>query len=387
MNKLYGNILKINIKYFVIIIMIFIVFAMNTICSANNENLITEDFELYSRSEELNGEITYGSLIKVGEEYKGLLIKATDFNLPSNLYNYKDDIRLRITYSQVDYEVLECKVINYKTGEIVEDTSEENINRLFNIEYGKTIIENSWVDEIKLSTLKENEVYKYTASATVQFPKIKNDVGENCIIYIKQWHDETYKKEVNMYNEISGTTISGSFNEYKAGDTFYIMYKKASTKELLKLIEQDKIVYLSKYNDGDTLEYQFEEYIYNDTQNDITINIKNTIMGVEETDSIIIEKGQIYGFSWMIDSASISYTNDINNENNNNEEHNGKTEGENKKNETVTIEQTKKDNTQTNEKLPQTGVNQVILTAIIFSTIIVTICYKKYHKIRDNNTK
>lgn len=374
-------------KILILITVVFLAFTMNATCFANNtdENEITNDFELSSYSSS-NGEVQYGVYVKKDDENVLLSIKATDYNLPSNLYDYKDDIRLRITYSQVDYEVLECKVVNNKTGEIIEDLSEENIDKLFNIEYGKTIIENSWVDEIKLSTLKENEIYKYTASATVQFPKIKNDVGENCIIYIKQWHDETYEKEINMYNEISGTTISESFNEYEAGDTFYIMYKKASTEELLKLIEQDKIIYLSKYNDGDTLEYQFEEYIYNDTQNDITINIKNTIMGVEETDSTIIGRGQIYGFSWMIDSATISFSENSNNEENKNQEQAGDSKeesGNEEQNDKQETEESGKDNTLATGKLPQTGVSSTIIISLMAVTIISIIIYKKYNSYKD----
>ena len=139
--------------------------------SGEQEKTITNDFELSSCSSS-NGEVQYGVYVKRDNENKLLSIKAKDFNLPSNLYAYKDDIRLRITYSQLDYEVLDCKVINYKTGEIIEDLSEENINKLFNIEYGKTVTERNWVDVIKLSELKENEIYKYTATSTIQFPKI-----------------------------------------------------------------------------------------------------------------------------------------------------------------------------------------------------------------------
>lgn len=374
-------------KILILITVIFLTFTMNYTCFANNadKNKITNDFELTSYSS-INDEVQYGVYAKKDDENVVLSIKATDYNLPSNLYKYKDDIRLRITYSQVDYKVLECKVINNKTGEIIEDLSEENMNKLFSIEYGKTIIENSWVDEIKLSTLKEYEVYKYTASATVQFPKIINDVGENCIIYIKQWYDETYKKEPNMYNNISSTAISGSFNEYKAGDTFYIMYKKASTEELLKLIEHDKIIYLSKYNDGDTLDYKFKDYIYNDTQNDITVNVKSTNMGVEKADSTIIGRGQIYGFSWMIDSATISFSENSNNEENKNQEQAGDSKEENENEEQKGKQGTKtsgKDNTLATGKLPQTGVSSTIIISLVVVTIISIIIYKKYDSYKD----
>lgn len=125
----------------IIIAVVLLAFAMNPICFANNEdeNKITNDFELSSRSS-MNNEIQYGVYVKKDDENILLSIKAADYNLPSNLYDYKDNIRLRVTYLQDNYEVLDCKVINFKTGEIIEDLSEENINKLFNIEYGKILL-------------------------------------------------------------------------------------------------------------------------------------------------------------------------------------------------------------------------------------------------------
>lgn len=369
--------MKCNKKILILITVIFLVFTINATCFANNEdeNRITNDFELSSYSSS-NGEVQYGVYVKKDDKNILLSIKAVDYNLPSNLYNYKDDIRLRITYSQLDYEVLDCKVVNYKTGEIIEDLSEENMNKLFNIEYEKSVTEKKWVDTIKLSELKENEIYKYTANSTTQFPKIENDVGENCIIYIKEKEDKNYEKEINMHKKISSSAISTSFNEYNSGDTFSIMYKKIGNDELLKLIQKDEIIYLSNYNDGDELEYQFEKYIYNDTEKNITINTKSTFLGVETSDSVTIEKGEIYGFDWMIDSASISYSEDINNEDN--QGNDGKKEDENEP-----IEQTQKDNTQITGKLPQTGESMTIMYIILFVIIIAIISYIKYCKFKD----
>jgi hypothetical protein len=241
-----------------------------------------------------------------------LTFNAADYNLPSNLYEYKDEIRFRITYTEEDKKIYDLKIINYMTAEIIEDLSYENIEKLFNIEYGKTVIEKSWTDKINLSELKENEIYKYTANDTVQFPEIENDVGKNCIIYIKKHNSDDYSKEIKMYKNITISTVSFSFNEYEAGESFYIMYRTAENKELLKLIDEDKFIYLSKYKDGDNLEYKFEKYIYNDTENDIIVNIEGLLYGTPYKDSITIGKNEIYGFNWMIDSANISYVKDSN---------------------------------------------------------------------------
>ena len=225
-----------------------------------NKNLVTDDFELNSRSS-INGALQYGSYVIKDNEYNLLSINATDYNLPSNLYDYKEDIRLRITYLPDTYEVKGCKVINYQTGGIIEDLSEENINKLFNIEYGKKINAKEWVEVLKLSEFKENEIYKYTAGAPVQFPEIENDTGKNCLIYIKQWYDDSYDQEINMYDSISGASISGSFNQYDLGQSFSIMYREISKDDLLNRIEKNDIIYLADYKNGEKLNYSFEKYI------------------------------------------------------------------------------------------------------------------------------
>lgn len=290
----------------ILITMIILIFSIIPICSASN--LITDDFEInyyISSGKEYN----YGSYID-DENFTQLSIEAKKYNLPSNLYEYRDDIRFRITYSINDYEVYDCKVINYNTGEIIQDLSEENIERLFNIEYGKSINENNWVDTIKLSQLTENQIYKYTANSTVQFPKIENDVDKNCMVYIKDRLDDNYKREIYMNKEISSSSISLSFNEYQQGEGFNIMYKSISNEELLKLIEDDEIIYLSKFKDGEQLDYNFEKYIYNDTDKDIEVNTKDVFFDQEVFNTYTIRKGEIHGFSWMIDYASIDYIDD-----------------------------------------------------------------------------
>ena len=179
---------------------------------------------------------------------------------------------MRVTYSEEDYKVYDCKVINYKTGELIEDLSEENINKLFNIEYGKNITEKSWSDKIKLSEINENVIYKYTANSTTQFPKIEN------------------------------------------------------------------------------------------------------------SNSVIIEKGEIYGFDWMIDSATISYAKD------NNEKQNDKVDKENNNdgNNQTELKKEETDNTVVQTpKLPQTGTSNVVIIMIVSVTAIMIIIWIKSRKLKD----
>ena len=248
------------------------------------------------------------------------------------------------------------------------DTCNVSVIKKEDIEDGKNINEKKWVETIKLSELKENEIYKYTADSTTQFPKIENDTGNNCLIYIKGRLDDDYKKEINMYNNISSTALHFSFDEYSSGESFSIMYKKISNDELLKLIKKDEIIYLSNYNNGDKLEYQFEKYIYNDTEKDITINTKDTTFGVETSNSVLIPKGEIYEFDWMIDSIDINYS-----------EKNDSNDGDEQKQ----PGKTDKDNTQAPGKLPQTGKSITMMGSILLIIVFTIVAYKKYNKFKD----
>lgn len=298
-------------KILIIITLILLLFCLCYACfiiNINNKNLITKDFEITSYIE-IKNKVKYG--VDITEEESGhVSFNASDYHLPSNLYDYRDDVRLRISYSPENYKIYDCKVVNFMTNEIIKNISKKNIEKLFNIEYERNINEKDWTDIIKLSELKQNEIYKYTANSKTQFPEIKNDIGENCIIYLKGKDEDSYEKKINMFKNCSGGALSFSLNEYNSGESFNFMYRKIENSELLRRVSQDDIIFLSKFKDGDKLEYELENYIYNDTETDINVDIKNVIFGMEYTDSILIEKGKIYGFDWMINSAIIRYSND-----------------------------------------------------------------------------
>lgn len=249
------------------------------------------------------------------------------------------------------------------------------------IESGKSITERNWVDTIKLSELTQNEIYKYTANSTIQFPKIENDIGKNCLLYIKGRLDNNYKSEIYMSKKISGSSLSISFDEYSSGESFKIMYKELSNEELLKLVNKEEIIYLSNYKDGDKLEYQFEKYIYNDTEKNITIDTQDTAFGAEKTNTTTIEKGAIYGFNWMIDSATISYSKNISPNNNNANTNTGNISNSD------TLQESVNKVTSSTSKLPQTGNflnSQGLLILLIVICSIGLISNLKYKNI---NTK
>lgn len=88
----------------------------------------------------------------------------------------------------------------------------------------------------------------------------------------------------------------------EAGHSFKIMYRKTTPKEVLGLLSENDVVYLSEYSAGEEISVTFEEYVYNDTTNTLMIdlNYKNKIETYE------LKPKQGMGFNWVYaDSITI----------------------------------------------------------------------------------
>ena len=246
-----------------------------------------------------NGDTTY--LTKNASEKK-LNIEASKYNLPNIFTNYKNDVYLQITYSGDDDTIYKILVFNKETNTEITDFSEENLKKLLDIGYDKPINNATWSQDINLSNLKENEIYQYKAtSPSNNAPQINNDLNDNCLIYTRSTkNNETSKWSKEISNSISfkSNNISFSYNSFNTGDTYEVIYKKINNKELLNLIEQGDIIYLSDYHDNDTIRSNFAKFIYNDTNNNITIEIPNDSPKT-------IPTGAIYGYDWMISNANV----------------------------------------------------------------------------------
>lgn len=340
----------------------------NNYCFADNEDLVTKNLRISGWSivyDEFSFSCYTGEKIKT-EEYTTeaqVVIDGNKYNLPTCLCNYRDDIWLKVTYSQKDYKVYDCKVINRNTDEIIEDLSEENLSKLFDFEYGKNINEKEWVEALKLSELKEDEVYKFTAKTWGSIPEIENDTGECCLISVKL--SAEYFKSTAVYKEI-GEFNEDNFswkNEYvHENESFIIMYKKIDVDEFIKRVGQNNIKILSNCSDGQEIEGEFgsdDYYIYNDTNE--TVTVKST------WDTVVLEKSEICGCD-SSDTVILSYTN---------EEEEKAEEVEEKTNE----QNEKQDDSKARTNLPQTGKPIIIMSIVVLSISIIigVVLYKKHY--------
>lgn len=262
------------------------------------KNPITDTFYINGYMS-FNGDTTY---LTKNASKKELNIEASKYNLPNIFTNYKNDVYFQITYSGDDDTIYKIVVFNKKTNTEITDLSEENLKKILDIGYDKPINNATWSKDINLSNLKENEIYLYKAtSPSNNAPKIHNDLNDNCLIYTRSTkNNETDKwsEEISTSISFKSNNISFSYNSFSTGDTYEVIYKKINNKELLNLIEQGDIIYLSDYHDNDTIRSNFAKYIYNDTNNNITIEIPNDSPKT-------IPAGAIYGYDWMISNAKV----------------------------------------------------------------------------------
>lgn len=272
--------------------------SINEVPISTQKNPITDTFYINGYMS-FNGDTTY--LTKNASEKK-LNIEASKYNLPNIFTNYKTDVYFQITYSGDDDTIYKILVFNKETNTEITDFSEENLKKLLDIGYDKPINNATWSQDINLSNLKENEIYLYKAtSPSNNAPQINNDLKDNCLIYTRSTkNNETSKWSKEISNSISfkSNNISFSYNSFNTGDTYEVIYKKINNKELLNLIEHGDIIYLSDYHDNDTIRSNFAKFIYNDTNNNITIEIHNDSPKT-------IPAGAIYGYDWMISNAKV----------------------------------------------------------------------------------
>lgn len=254
----------------------------------------------------INGNTTY---LTKSTSKKELNIDATKCNIPSSLTDYKADIYFEITYSGDDNTVYDVHVFNKENDTEVIDLSEENIKKTFDIAYNKQVNNATWSDKVNLSDLKENEIYLYKAtSPSNNAPEINNDTDSNCLVYTRSTKNNSkgeWSKEISTFVTFKSNSLSISYNSFKTGDTYEIIYKKINNNELLNLTSSGEVIYLSDYQNDDSIKSNFAKYIYNNTEKDITIETTSNAFGVSTNNSKTIPAGAIYGYDWMLSNAKV----------------------------------------------------------------------------------
>ena len=254
----------------------------------------------------ISGNTTY---LTKSTSKKELNINANKCNIPNILTNYKADIYFQVTYSGDDDTIYDVHIFNKENDTEVIDLSPENIKKTFDIAYNKNVNNATWQDKINLSDLNENEIYSYKATIpSNNAPQINNDTDGNCLVYsrsTKSNSKDEWTKEISPSISFKSNSLNISYNSFKTGDTYEIIYKKINNAELLSLTSNGDVIYLSDYQNDDSIKSNFAKFIYNDTDKDITIITTSNASGLSTSNSKTIPAGAIYGYDWMISNAKV----------------------------------------------------------------------------------
>lgn len=205
---------------------------------------------------------------------RSLEIKPSELNM-DDIYEFKDQIYLWISF---DWDkIVDWSVIDRPYKHMWKMTKDE-LDEYYNFESHhptKTIDKIfSSSTELKLSEFEENVLYKIKIWQICRL-NIINDTENDVIVYQGYYweggYDTTpYLKEWYTW---SRDCISIRWN---SDDYYSILYKKASSDDLFKVIDKKEITYLSKFKVWDELnmnQRHDEKYLYNDTNNDLTISV------------------------------------------------------------------------------------------------------------------
>lgn len=263
--------------------------------------------------------------VEVGNEYKeedgtivynpiSFKIDCEKFNIPGYLSDYNSDIYFVVTYIEQEemtsYDskyIKSVKVMDVSTDKEIKDFSRKNLDEKYHSLETAPVVEKSWVTEIKLSELKEGTIYKYhTTSEVNTSPIIINDTGKNVEISTKHSNSNFYDTEF-MFAIIldSDYSLNTTYEKYKPGDSYSIMFKYVSSKKILSKISDSDVILLSEYSEKNEIDPSFEDYIYNDTDKIVKIRVQDELNEVKYDEVFTINPKEIVEFDWKVDSLTI----------------------------------------------------------------------------------
>ena len=135
--------------------------------------------------------------------------------------------------------------------------------------------------------------------------KSKGTLGDINLDNLIKKDDDVKGKEISPSISFKSNSLNISYNSFKTGDTYEIIYKKINNPELLSLTSNGDVIYLSDYQNDDSIKSNFAKFIYNDTDKDITINTTSNASGLSTSNLRTIPAGAIYGYDWMLSNAKV----------------------------------------------------------------------------------
>jgi len=217
-----------------------------------------------------------------------------------NIYEFKDLIYLWIEFEW--NKIVDWSIIDKDSEKNMWKLSREELDELYNFESHHKIMKITDTKTINLSKLKENVIYKFSKKwnnwTSWSYPEVVNDLWLDVVVYenidyeythVENWvssnRPKIYRKSPIVYEKYPFSDVQNYYGHSTVDwSTYYIMYKKVDKSELLWTIGESGITFLSKYKVWDVINSRdrwswwiYEEYLYNDTDDDVTVFITDEI--------------------------------------------------------------------------------------------------------------
>lgn len=291
-----------------------------------NDETTTEKTTEEEVTEFTKGVVTLseGSSLKVNPEYSGLYkingysrmnfmgnVSFTANMVGINVENegevdlskadITDELMAIMDYTYFSYtfdgeKIIEWDMVDRKTNESVLDLTADEINNKYFPENNYEIVNAGELPEtINLSNYEVGKIHAFDVSTEENFsiPTIINDTDYSMLIVsTKDWDgnwERTYKSKHYVPDNSSGSIFSDDGKYYIAiteGDTF-------------EVLNSDECFLLEGHEIGEELDFDFEDYIGNNTDKTVTILISD--WGVEQEFKLL--PGEVLESSWMNDAT------------------------------------------------------------------------------------
>ena len=212
-----------------------------------------------------------------------------------------DEIMSILNYVYFYYEfdgekIIDWDIVDRKTNESVLDLTADEINNKYFPENNYEIVSSGELPEtINLSNYEVGKTYAFDVPSEGNFsmPTIINDTDYSMLIVsTKDWNgnwERTYKSKYYMPDNSSGSTFSDD-------GKYYVSITEGDPSDLFS---SDECFLLEGHEIGEELDFDFEDYIGNNTDKTITVKISD--WGVEQEFKLL--PGEILESSWMNDAT------------------------------------------------------------------------------------
>ena len=215
--------------------------------------------------------------------------------------NITDELMSIFDYTYFSYtfdgeKIVDWDIVDRKTNESVLGLTDEEINNKYFPENNYETVEAGDLPEtINLSNYEVGKTYAFDVSSDESFdiPKIVNDTDYPLLaVSTKDWNDNwerTYKSKHYMPDDSFGTMSSNDGKYYLA----------ITEGDPVDLLTSDECFLLEGHEVGEELDFDFEDYIGNNTDKTVTILISD--WGVEQEFKLL--PGEILESDWMNDAT------------------------------------------------------------------------------------